>query len=1477
MNKTLISVTMRVLLVFGLLVMVAGVLPPTIPARADFTAIEDFTTYTEVDPFGKIVVTPNRSAFNSLGHASPSYVYKDFGAGYFSGDFTHYFTFSLTTGINGGRMSVWGLSNDIGNGHQVTDGLFVQLRKVNAPSPLWRLNLSEKGGSYSYHIGLSPGSTYYAKVTRVGGTLAIYLYSDPARTALVGSTSVGVTTTGYRYLYATQNYGNPIFSEIHNLTGFTENLFFETATSADFSWSPEDPGPGENITFDASGSVGEIVSYNWTFGDSTTGTGGNVTHAYQSVGDYTVTLAVSDNAGVSDNISKVVSVNLWSFVTKWGSKGSGDGQLYEPYGIAVSSNGYVYVSESANHRIQKFSGNGAFITKWGSYGSGIGQFHYPFDIAVSSDGYVYVADRDNHRVQKFSDDGTFITQWGSYGSGNGQFNRPRGIAVSSDGYVYVSEQNNHRIQKFSENGTFITKWGSFGSGNGQFDEPRGIAVSSDGYVYVTEWNNHRVQKFSENGTFITKWGSYGSGDGEFSSPRGITASSIGHVYVLDTYNHRVQQFTDNGTFITKWGSYGSGDGEFSSPRGIAISSDGYIYVADSYNYRVQKFAPIWPINAEFEFSPEEPEPDIEVTFDASASYASGQIESYEWDFDDNTTGENVTATHAYQNIGDYNVTLTVTDNYGFTDSTSKVVSVRHWSLFKEYAPVLYLHNDELFRTREISSMLDQSDLKNVLITSVAGPISTANLSDYDAIYYYLDMWNASSDPFPQAPNPERFTSYQPTIYGREYEYNDLTALQYWFFYPYNNWLNNHEGDWEMVTVFVNKYTGMPDRITCAQHWDGLNYEWGDVEKVEGTHPKIFIARGSHSSWGTKGEHEVFILVGIDYTSDNGTVLYSDNVTPEEITGVENKQLYNLVVMGAPHSWKEWKGHWGEFTTIIPFSEAPRSPAHQGDNKWDDPLAWANGLPYAKYVAQTGSPVNLHAYDQYGNHVGLNEVGEIEYEIPGTYIYRPSEEDEEVMIIYTEEDLRFEIEATGVGQFDFDIARYIKSENKEVVAEYENVLITENTTAMLEVNPSNPRYVMEVDLDSDGTVDSYKEPDYSVGINAPPVADADGPYVGEEGSPITFTAANSTDPDDDPLQYRWDFNGDGTWDTGWLEVATANHTWGDDFAGSATLEVSDGEFIASDNTSVTVNNVAPIAEAGPDQIVEVFDLVSFNGSFSDPSWLDTHTFEWDFGDNITASGQNVTHTYGSTDNYTVTFTVIDDDGGTGVDTAQVTIKQTYGTWANSTSHTEAIDWSGSNINVTGKIHSNDGIKVSGSVNTVNGTTTYVSSFNDSGSDNSYTPPPVQDEVKSFPVQYNLADYQPGGSEALAAQAEGKYHYIDGNLEVSDSGVVLDGLYYVTGEVKLSGSAISGQFTIISEEDISQDISGSEFDCRAYSGDLLFLSNGILLKMAGSNSYFEGVVYVPNGEIELSGSENTFNGSIFGNTVILSGSYVNITAE
>jgi len=253
------------------------------------------------------------------------------------------------------------------------------------------------------------------------------------------------------------------------------------------------------------------------------------------------------------------------------------------------------VADSKNNRIQKFYSNGTFVKKWGSEGTGDGEFQRIHDLDFDPlEKRLYVSDRDGNRIQVFDKNGTFLFKWGSKGTANGQFTIPYSVDVDSQDNVWVTDRGNHRIQKFDKDGNFLFKFGNPdthpSSATGKFDNPRQAAVDKDvKFIYVADSKNNRIQKFYSNGTFVKKWGKFGSHIGEFHNPEGIAIDSKFFVYVTDKLNNRVQKFSPDGTFIRQWGKSGSGIGEFQGPKGIAIESGDFILVADWFNHRIQKF------------------------------------------------------------------------------------------------------------------------------------------------------------------------------------------------------------------------------------------------------------------------------------------------------------------------------------------------------------------------------------------------------------------------------------------------------------------------------------------------------------------------------------------------------------------------------------------------------------------------------------------------------------------------------------------------------------------------------------------------------------------------------------------------------------------------------------------------------------------------------------------------------------------------
>lgn len=256
------------------------------------------------------------------------------------------------------------------------------------------------------------------------------------------------------------------------------------------------------------------------------------------------------------------------------------GELFWPAGIALDGQGTVYVTEEAPHRLQKLSATGQFVAKWGTNGTPDrlprggarhGQFNRPSGVAVDAGQHVYVVDSLNHRVQKFTAEGLCLTEWGTHGTGEGQFDLPWGIAVDNvRDRIFVSDWRNDRVQQFDLEGRFVATFGRSGDEPGQLRRPAGLAVDGDGNVAVADWGNDRIQVLAADGTPLAVLVGHGdqyskvttvfmdarddlvkqraeAGGGHplepyFWGPSGVTFDDAGTIYAADTLRHRVQVY-----------------------------------------------------------------------------------------------------------------------------------------------------------------------------------------------------------------------------------------------------------------------------------------------------------------------------------------------------------------------------------------------------------------------------------------------------------------------------------------------------------------------------------------------------------------------------------------------------------------------------------------------------------------------------------------------------------------------------------------------------------------------------------------------------------------------------------------------------------------------------------------------------------------------------------------------------------------------
>ncbi len=294
-------------------------------------------------------------------------------------------------------------------------------------------------------------------------------------------------------------------------------------------------------------------------------------------------------------------INLSASLT-FGSAGAQPGQFNSPRGLAFAADGSLYVADSRNHRIQHLSADGTLIKEWGTFAdqatgnAPIGTFNEPWGVAVGPDGSVYVSDTWNHRVQKFSADGSPIKMWGVFGTAEtpGALYGPRGITVDHNGNVYVADTGNKRIVVYDPNGTVITTFGTEGMDPGQFSEPVDVKVDSLGKVYVTDTWNQRIQVLEttdgKSYTSVNQWPISGWLSQSLDNKPFIAIKPDGNIFVTDPEGYRVIEFNKAGQFVQLWGQFGTDNASFGLPSGIATDPAGNVWVTDANNNRLMRFS-----------------------------------------------------------------------------------------------------------------------------------------------------------------------------------------------------------------------------------------------------------------------------------------------------------------------------------------------------------------------------------------------------------------------------------------------------------------------------------------------------------------------------------------------------------------------------------------------------------------------------------------------------------------------------------------------------------------------------------------------------------------------------------------------------------------------------------------------------------------------------------------------------------------------
>ena len=306
--------------------------------------------------------------------------------------------------------------------------------------------------------------------------------------------------------------------------------------------------------------------------------------------------------------------------------------MASPMGVALDSNGNLFIAELGTNRIRKVDTAGKITTAVGDGIQGYAgdggspdkvEMSLPTSVAVDGSGNVYFADSLNNRIRKLAG-GTVSTYAGNGGlsrSGDGgaatsaQLNVPQGVAMDATGNLYIADTANNVVRRVDTNGVITNFAGSGAAGSSgdgsaaasaQLNGPQGLAVDAAGNLYIADAGNHKVRKVT-NGTISTVAGSGTAGFGgdggsatgaQLNTPFGVAVDAAGTLYIAEFGNNRVRKVT-GGTISTLAGNgisgYSGDNGPATGamlrgPQSVAVDGGGNVYVADTGNNRVRKVA-----------------------------------------------------------------------------------------------------------------------------------------------------------------------------------------------------------------------------------------------------------------------------------------------------------------------------------------------------------------------------------------------------------------------------------------------------------------------------------------------------------------------------------------------------------------------------------------------------------------------------------------------------------------------------------------------------------------------------------------------------------------------------------------------------------------------------------------------------------------------------------------------------------------------
>ena len=258
--------------------------------------------------------------------------------------------------------------------------------------------------------------------------------------------------------------------------------------------------------------------------------------------------------------------------------------LNRPSGLAVNSQGDLYIADAGNNRVIKLDNRFQPVRDLGGFGEGYGRFQDPGDMVMERDLNLYVLDRGNRRVVQLDANLGFVDVITPEDAPNeliSNLGRLSGLAVLSFGEIVVADYDNSRLIRLDNTRHFSRYIGDFGYGSGALLNPEGIALDRDGRIYVADGGNSRIAIYDNYGNYIGA-----VGRDVLQRPTAITVGFDGLIWVGDQGTQALYVFAPDGKLLRQISEADEGGQSFSDIEALSLSLDGVLYVADSGHNRV---------------------------------------------------------------------------------------------------------------------------------------------------------------------------------------------------------------------------------------------------------------------------------------------------------------------------------------------------------------------------------------------------------------------------------------------------------------------------------------------------------------------------------------------------------------------------------------------------------------------------------------------------------------------------------------------------------------------------------------------------------------------------------------------------------------------------------------------------------------------------------------------------------------------------